>query len=331
MTLTLTSKPVTVLHVYISNLKNARFRTLRFFLAMCLISPFKMFASDTANVNHTNSHTESAKPRRINLIISPRVRRIDPGTISLQVQAFIQRAVLRKETRLLVVGSSEEMYQKIKKIAEKEKALIGNIWFDSHGHYSKRYSLFEIGDEEFNWMNLTDESKIYWLRRVAAYCDQKTKAGIGACYSGATYTTPAIADYPPSVMGGDSLMVRLSRILNDAEVYGSESWVMTKPGLFDRKYGLCGFPLNKRFQDVFLRPAWERVGRWNVYKGSTGEFRSVEGVYLTGVGEITVIDKSYLDITGNRQKVSKKIRHLKKGNFSLAYLRQWEQSGAGNQ
>lgn len=322
MMLNLTSKPATLLQSYFVNLKNARFQSLRIFLAMFLISPFKIYAADTTNVNQTNSLAESAKPRRINLVISPRVRKIDPGTISFQVQAFIQRAILRKDTRLLVVGSSEEMYRKIKKIAEKENALIGNIWFDSHGHYGKRYSLFEIGDEEFNWMNLTDESQIYWLRKVAVYCDKKTKAGIGACYSGATYTTPAIAGFPPSVMGGDSLMVRLSRILNNAEVYGSESWVMSKPGLFDRKYGLCGFPVKKRFQDVFLRPAWERVGKWNVYKGSTGEFRSVEGVYLTGIGEIIVIDKSYLDITENRQKVSKKIRQLRKGNFSLAYIRQ---------
>lgn len=322
MTLNLTSRPVMVLHNHRSTLKHARCRSLRIFLALFLISPLKIHAADTANINQANALAESAKPRRINLIISPRVRKMDPGTISFQVQAFIQRAILRKETRLLVVGSSEELYRKVKKIAEKENALIGDIWFDSHGHYGKRYSLFEIGNEEFNWMNLTDESKVHWLRKIAAYCDEHTKAGIGACYGGATYTTPAIAGYPPSVMGGDSLMVRLSRILNSAEVYGSESWVMSKPGLFDRKYGLCGFPVKKRFQDVFLRPAWERVGRWNVYKGSTGEFRSVEGVYLTGLGEIVVIDKSYLDITENRQKVSKKIRQLRKGNFSLAYLRQ---------
>src|SRR5690349_13998562 len=101
MTLNLNSKPVKLLYCYLVLLKNTRFPSLIFFLAIFLISPFKIYASDTTNVKQPNNLTEPVKPRRINLIISPRVRKIDPGTISFQVQAFIQRAVLRKETRLL--------------------------------------------------------------------------------------------------------------------------------------------------------------------------------------------------------------------------------------
>src|SRR5688572_13956798 len=94
--------------------RNTGMRSMRMFMLFMFFSPVKLLAADTTTITPAERMNEPVKPRRINLIISPRVRKFDPGTMSFQVQAFIQRAVLRKETRLIVVGSSEEMYYKIR-------------------------------------------------------------------------------------------------------------------------------------------------------------------------------------------------------------------------
>ena len=35
-------------------------------------------------------------------------------------------------------------------------------------------------------------------------------------------------------MNGDSLMIGLANILPGATIFGTEGWVMTKPGVFDK-------------------------------------------------------------------------------------------------
>src|SRR6476469_1432003 len=71
-------------------------------------------AGDTTDII-SNTNTSQRNNKRINLIISPRVGKADPGTISFQIQAFIQRTIRRRKLHLVIAGSSEEMYLKTKK------------------------------------------------------------------------------------------------------------------------------------------------------------------------------------------------------------------------
>ena len=88
--------------------------------------------------------------KRVNFIISSKIKKVDPAPFSFQLQAWISRLFHRNRLFVVIAGSSEEMVSKVDKILQKQHAMIGNIWFDSHGHFGKRYSLFENGKDEFN-------------------------------------------------------------------------------------------------------------------------------------------------------------------------------------
>src|SRR4051812_21326287 len=75
--------------------------------------------------------------------------------------------------------------KRIKKSGDKK---IGNIWFDSHGHYANGYSSFSIGRDEFNFVNIKDSMYNQSLKCIAKHCDEFTQIVIGSCYGGATFT-----------------------------------------------------------------------------------------------------------------------------------------------
>jgi hypothetical protein len=43
-----------------------------------------------------------------------------------------------------VASSTEQMVSKMEALLRKKNAIINSLWFDSHGHYNKGYSLFEL-------------------------------------------------------------------------------------------------------------------------------------------------------------------------------------------
>ena len=204
--------------------------------------------------------------------------------------------------------------------------MIGTIWFDSHGHFNRRRSLFEIGEDEYNCKSVRDSTYTRYLKRLADYCDTNTKAGIGSCYGGATYSLPAIEEFPEARMNGDSLMIGLSELLNNATVYASESFVMTRPGILNASYGFFGNPAKKKFRDIIYGPVWEKLGEWNCYSGSTGQFEKAVTVSLRQDGSIHCKQKKYLAFEKNKKKLVAKMTSLKKGNYNLAYLYQEEEN-----
>ena len=125
-------------------------------------------------------------------------------------------------------------------------------------------------------------------------------------------------------MNGDSLMISLSGLVNNATVYGSEAWVMTNPGVFDNGYALAGSPHNNRFKDPIFLPVWKKLGQWKSYSAKTGYFSNVRTLSLDKAGNITPNYMSFLAISSNQKKQMRIINLLKEGNFSIKYFYEYE-------
>jgi hypothetical protein len=224
----------------------------------------------------------------------------------------------------MFVESSAEIAKRVTKVLVENNAMIGNIWFDSHGHFSRRRSLFDIGKDEFNAQTIKDSIHTVSLRSISTYCDTNTNVAIGSCYGGATYTLPAIENFPEQRMNGDALMIYLGRILNKAKVYGSESFVMTGPGIFTAMYKLAGYPRRKKFKDPIYKPVWDHLGIWNCYNGNSGMFYQVTTVTINHHGNIYCKPTGYITIGKNKKRVEKRLAKFKRGNYNIASLYQNE-------
>jgi len=265
---------------------------------------------------------------RLNFLVSPRLDHFDAAPVSFQVQARLMQFFHKKKMYVIIARSSEDMASQIIAILEIRKAMIGNIWFDSHGHFTRRRSLFEIGNDEFNYKSIRDSCFTIHLKKLSLYCDTNTNAGIGSCYGGATYSLPAVEEFPEQRMNGDSLMIGLSEVLNNASVYGSESFVMTGPGILNASYAFSGNPGRKKFKDPVYEPVWKKLGEWNCYSGKEKKFTETVTVSLNQDGRISFKHKNYLEFEKNREKWVKKLSRLKRGNFNIATLYQ-EKNGPG--
>lgn len=263
---------------------------------------------------------EAVERPRLNFMVSPRTKKPDASFLSFQLQARFMRLFHGKRLYLVVAASAEEAVDRITKILEERNGWIGTLWFDSHGKFYRRTSLFCIGNDEFTYTAMRDTSRTIPFRELARWCDTATQVGIGACYGGATYTLPAVETFPARRMNGDSLMVALSRLLGNASIYASESFVMTGPGILNINYALCGTPKRKKFKDPLFKPVWERAGDWNLYQGSTGTFEDSLSITLKQNGTIARKSHRFLSIVRNRQKLATNLKRFRNGNYNIAYL-----------
>jgi len=216
----------------------------------------------------------------------------------------------------VVAKSADSAATRIEKIIREEgNKKIGNIWIDSHGHYCNGYSSFTIGNDEFNAKNIGDSFHTRALQQIALYCDEHTQIAIGSCYGGATFTFPGSRNVPAQRMNGDSLMIGMGKIFSRSYIYGCESWVMAKPGIFHNRYALAGYPLNKKFNDVGFKPVWERLGEWHRYQNESGTFENVNTLGLNKYGEISSLETDYQELHGKKKKIERKLSNLKPGLF----------------
>ncbi len=300
-------------HVIIMHL---RFRSF-YLLVLAILVTLQTTAQNTSDY--------SGQPqRRLNFMVSPKQKKFDWATSSFQLQAILMRKYHKKDFHVIIARSSKEMAKQVTHILKRKNAMIGNIWFDSHGHFPRRRSLFEIGEEEFNSHIIHDSIATVYLKKLAAYCDSNTNVGIGSCYGGATYTLPAVENFPAQRMNGDSLMIGTSKLFSNATVYASESFVMTGLGIMTANYSLAGCPGRKKFKDPIYAPVWEKLGEWNCYSGKKGKFEEPVTVSLNQDGSIYVKRKNYLSFEKNKKKLSKKILLFKRGNYNIGNLYQIE-------
>lgn len=226
------------------------------------------------------------------------------------------KSLFRKKRFVSIVADDlTQASAKIQYRLRKYNARIGTLWFDSHGMYKKGYSLFFVGRNEVSFKTLGDTNIATPLRQLSCYTDLQTKVIIGSCYGGATYHRPSIDYGDTTRMDGDSLMIALGDILAHGTVYASESWVMTKPGLFLRRPAVAGFPGRKLFLDICYLPAWENVGKWNGYEVSTGNFTSVNPITLDMSGNAIVRSLPYASKKSIQKDISKNISKLQPGLY----------------
>jgi hypothetical protein len=222
-----------------------------------------------------------------------------------------KRSLFCKNTLFVIeAANTQQVVDEMIALLSKHQALIGNIWIDSHGLYKQGYSSFHIGSDEYSYKNINDSTHTSTLQRLAPFSDEGTAIGIGSCYGGATFYFPGSATVPCGRMNGDSLMTGLGRIFARATIYGSESWVMAKPGIFNDNFGFAGYPLGKRYRNTYWQPVWERLGQWNRYRAATGMFEPINTVALNKKGEITIRARHYQQLGKGQKAIEKNLAKL---------------------
>jgi hypothetical protein len=213
----------------------------------------------------------------------------------------------------IVARNANQISSAVRNKLQKKNALIGTLWFDSHGFYKKGYSLFYIGHDEMNYKSVKDSSFISPLLSLGEYTDENSKIIIGSCYGGATYQRRSVYSDDVVRMNGDSLMIGLGNIFKKASILGSESWVMTKPGLFMKKPSVAGYPPRRLFRDVVYEPVWKHVGEWNIYYPASKRFLPINAITMDSKGNAISFSQPYTSIDNVKRKIEKKIKRLKPG------------------
>ena len=250
--------------------------------------------------------------RRLNFYIANKPKTFDLFSLLVIIRARKQGLSRHHDFVAIVATSSKEVRQKMEQHLRKKNAMIGSLWFDTHGRYANGYSSFILGTDEFSYKTIKDTVHTAQLRALAPFCDEYTQVAIGSCYSGATYEKPAHNGAPASRMNGDSLMIGLANVLPNATIYGTEGWVMTKPGIFKKHaYALAGYPLQKRFKDEVYRPVWEHMGIWHSDSSGTNSLQTTNTLSLTRTGAIHVKAVTYLDREKSKERLDKNLKRLR--------------------
>ena len=269
-----------------------------------------------ASERKTISSTEQKQKLNFFVVSKRKKGKLDPATSFNVLRTKIKSLWRPKNFVAIIAADADQASAKILHRLKKYNANIGTVWFDSHGLYKKGYSLFYIGHDEISFKKLKDSSFTNPFDSLTPYASNETRLVIGSCYGGATYHRSSIDYRDTTRMNGDSLMIALAKFFPQAKIYGSESWVMTKPGIFnDKGVAVAGFPKRKLFHDVCYRPAWENVGKWNEYNAATGTLTQINSVTLDSYGNLEVVRRSYNEKPATQKDIQKNILKLEADLF----------------
>jgi hypothetical protein len=269
-----------------------------------------------ASERKTISTTEQKQKLNFFVVSKRKKGKLDPATSFNVLRTKIKSLWRPKNFVAIIAADADQASAKILHRLKKYNANIGTVWFDSHGLYKKGYSLFYIGHDEISFKKLKDSSFTNPFDSLTPYATNETRLVIGSCYGGATYHRSSIDYRDTTRMNGDSLMIALAKFFPQAKIYGSESWVMTKPGIFnDKGVAVAGFPKRKLFHDVCYRPAWENVGKWNEYNAATGTLTQINSVTLDSYGNLEVVRRSFNEKPATQKDIQKNILKLEADLF----------------
>ena len=255
------------------------------------------------------SLTATAQDNRHNFYITGKDKKFHFSSLTVKAQALFHD-VFSKKFHFITVSSDEEAITKIKSILDKHHAMIGSLWFDSHGLYKQGYSSFHIGSNEFSYKNINDSSATHCLQQLQPYCDAYTSIGIGSCYGGATFTFPGNDHAPAGRMNGDSLMIGIGKIFSDSRIYASESWVMNKPGIFGNNFAFAGYPWGKKYKKAVWTPVWSYLGKWKKFNYSSKRMEDVNTVALDKNGNINIRTRNYQELEKAQRKMTRQVKKL---------------------
>lgn len=269
-----------------------------------------------ASEKKTTSSTEQKQKLNFFVLSKRKKGKLDPSTSFNVLRTKIKSLWRPKNFVAIIAEDAEQATAKIIHRLKKYNANIGTVWFDSHGSYKKGYSLFYIGHDEVNFKKLKDPSFTDPFDSLTPYATNETRLVIGSCYGGATYHRSSIDYRDTTRMNGDSLMMALAKFFPQAKIYGSESWVMTKPGIFnDNGAAVAGYPKRKLYHDVCYRPAWENIGKWNEYNAATGILTQINSVTLDSYGNLELIKWSFNEKPATQKDIQKNISKLEADLF----------------
>jgi len=255
--------------------------------------------------------TTTVKPKtRLNVYVISKSEKFEFLPFTVKVRAFVKSIFSKKRMRVIVAASSEVAAARIDKLMKNHDALIGNLWFDSHGLYKNGFSSFSIGQDNFSYKNINDLAHTAFLKQIALYTDATTKVGIGSCYGGATFTHPGSATVKSGPMKGDSLMMGMGKIFYGSTIYASGGWVMMKPGIFSDNFGFAGYPLGKKYRTLYWKPVWDHLGEWYAYSVQDNCVRTINTVALSKIGEIKIRSRNYLSLHKAVRKQSRALATL---------------------
>jgi len=255
------------------------------------------------------SLTATAQQSRHNFYVSGRDNGFHFSSFFVKAQAWVHD-VSAKKFHFIIASSDEEAVEKITRILNNKHAMIGSLWFDSHGLYKQGYSSFHIGNNEFSYKNITDSSATKYLYQLTPYCDANTNIGIGSCYGGATFYFPGNEHAPAGRMNGDSLMIGIGKIFIASNIYASESWVMNKPGVFADNFAFAGYPWGNKYKQPVWAPVWNYLGNWKRYNHNTGQMQNINTVALDKTGNINIRNRNYLELEKGKRKQQKNISKM---------------------
>ncbi|MES1226401.1 MAG: hypothetical protein ABUT20_63585, partial [Bacteroidota bacterium] len=263
-------------------------------LSFCIFSLNATYAQKDST-NQTGQPLVAKNQKYLNLFIvtPPKKKKLDLAARYNILRGRINGLFQRNHLATIVPKDASQMSAIVKRRLQKKNALIGTLWFDSHGFYKKGYSLFFIGHDELNYNSVSDSAFVYPLYTLGGYTDDNSKIIIGSCYGGATYMRKSVYNNDTLRMNGDSLMIGLGKIFKQASILGSESWVMTKPGLFLKRPSVAGFPPRRLFRDVVYQPVWQRVGQWNIYYPMSKRFMPINTITMDASGNALSFSKPY--------------------------------------
>lgn len=284
-------------------------RSIQTTIVLCLLLVNESLSANDTTLNYSH---------RVNVMVVNKVRDFDLYSKTLFARAKIKSILSNGRFIVIEANSSADMLQKIRVAMKKNNTMIGTLWFDSHGYFKNGYSSFSIGHEEFSYKTINDSLKINYLAQLSAFCDLNTNVIIGSCYGGATYKRTLPGDTVTSFMHGDSLMIGISDILNGSTVFGSESWVMMKPGIFKNSYAFAGHPVGKKYRDQILEPVWKRMGKWNRYCGRQKKMQEVNTICLNKFADLAVNQKNYQHKKRIQKTIQRKLKKLEKADMYIA-------------
>ena len=259
-----------------------------------------------------NISSDVTEKKKINFfVVSKRKKgKLDMATRYNVFRSKVRGFFCKRQFVSIVARDAKHASLKITKRLQANDARLGTIWFDSHGMYKKGYSLFYIGSDEISYKTLKDSTLIKYLSGLTSYADAESRLVIGSCYGGATYNRSSVDYKDTTRMNGDSLMIAIGNIVHCGKVYASESWVMTKPGLFRRRPSVGGFPGRKLFRDLCYEPAWKNMGIWNKYDAGIGTLSRSNPVALDRYGNLIIRGVPYKHEKTFRKSYHKKSSRL---------------------
>jgi hypothetical protein len=261
---------------------------------------------------------DEIREKQVNVFIYTQTEKFDLSRFSQKNSAVIQSWFHANKILVVTGRTSEEISTKIhtyfKKHPDKK---VGTLWFDSHGVFKSGNSLFYMGKDTINHLNVKDSIKMNHIASLARYCDESSQIVIGSCYSNAEYVRPGNDKLTPSPMKGKELFEGISSWFPQSVLLGTESWVMGKPFPFGSKWRLAGYPMEIKFKDEIYKPVWETMGNWYIYQHSWEELEPVNTIYLTTNGHIALNSRNYLESANKKARMEKHVRKLKPGKYNL--------------